>query len=235
MNEANMPRQPFLNLYKPGMHYAIGAGEISKRPELASLVAQCIDTWTNIELQMSLSLGAILKTNSDTSVAIFLAIKTSSMQRDVLETVAKPLLSGNSLDAFEALLSVYRSLEKQRNALAHGLFGISDALPDSLLWCDIQDHANFLINVYLHEYKGTPLKDPHKQLREVMFVYRLKDLEELLRDLAELHKATFLFHCHHQPREPKHPVNYLDQMLSLRLIKQAVQKLQTDSLKTSDD
>jgi hypothetical protein len=40
------------------MHYSIGAGVIGQRPELASLVGQCIAMWTDIELQMALSLGA---------------------------------------------------------------------------------------------------------------------------------------------------------------------------------
>jgi hypothetical protein len=137
------------------------------------------------------------------------------------------LLRGDDLEAFEALLQVYGGLEKQRNALAHGLFGASDALPDALLWSDIQDHANF--NVYLHDYKGIPMADPHEKLRRNMCVYRSHDLEELLRDLTELHKATMLFHFHHQPREPKQPVNYLGQMLSLHLIKQALQTVRQKS------
>ena len=73
-----------------------------------------------------------MKTNSDAAVALFLAIKTSKPQRDALSAVARLLLRGDDLDAFEALLSVYEGLEKQRNALAHGLFGVSDAIPDTL-------------------------------------------------------------------------------------------------------
>jgi hypothetical protein len=157
-----MPRKPFLGFYQPGMDYAIGPDAIAKRPELAALVGRCIAIWSDVELQMALSLGAILKTNSDAAVALFLAIKTSKTQRDALSVVARLLLRGNDLDAFEALLAVYGGLEKQRNALAHGLFGVSDAIPDALLWSDTQDHANFLINVYLNEYKGEPLPDRMK-------------------------------------------------------------------------
>jgi hypothetical protein len=217
-----MPRKPFHQFYKAGMAYLIGPGRINDRPELASLVGQCVAMWSDVELQMALLLGAILKTNSDAAVALFLAIKTSRTQRDALSTVARLLLIGHDLDAFEALLIVYASLEKQRNALAHGLFGISDAIPDAILWSDTQDHANFLINVYLHEYKGKPLPDPHEKLRSDMFVYTRKDLEDLLRDLTELQKAAFHFHCHHQPRESK-PQNHLKDMLVIPSIQEALQ------------
>jgi hypothetical protein len=218
-----MPRQPFLNICNLDTPYTVGPGVINNRPEQASLIGQCIAMWSDIELQMALSLGAILKTSSDAAVALFLSIKTSRTQREALETIARLLLVGNALDAFEALMSVYGSLEKQRNALAHGLYGVSDALPDAVLWCDIQDHANFLINVYLSEYKGTPLVDPHEKLRRDMYVYRSQDLKELLRDLTELQKAASLFHCYHQPRDPKPSESSLIEMLSLRLIKQALQ------------
>jgi hypothetical protein len=59
-----MPRKPFLQIYKPGMHYAIGPNAIGDRPELASLVGRCIAIWSDIELQVGLSLGAILKANN---------------------------------------------------------------------------------------------------------------------------------------------------------------------------
>jgi len=219
-----MPRKPFLGFYQPGMAYAIGPDAIANRPELAALVGQCIAMWSDVELQMALSLGAILKTNSDAAVALFLAIKTSKTQRDALSVVAPLLLRGDDLDAFEALLSVYEGLEKQRNALAHGLFGVSDAIPDALLWSDMQDHANFLINVYLNEYKGEPLPDPHQKLRKDMFVYERQDLEELLCNLMELQKAVFFFHCYHQPREKTK--GYLTDMLSIRQIQEALQVVQ---------
>jgi hypothetical protein len=209
-----MPRKPFVQVAKPGTSYAIGPGQINSRPELASLVGQCIAMWADIELQMGLSLGAILKTNSEAAVALFLAAKTSRAQRDSLAAVARLLLTGDDLDAFEALMTIYVSLEKQRNALAHGLFGISDALPDALLWCDMQNHANYLINAYLAVYQGKPLADPNAKLREYMFVYTRRDLEELLRDLTELQKAAFHFHCHHQPRENK-PQDHFKEMVEL--------------------
>src|SRR2546423_695227 len=151
-----MARQPFSQLYKTEMHYAIGVGALNKRPELASLVGQCIALWTDIELQMALALAAILKADNPSSVALFLAIRTSPTRREALAAVARNMLAGDDLDAFEALLIVYQSLEKQRNALAHGVYGYSDSIEDALLWDSIQNHADFLLNVYVAEYKGTP-------------------------------------------------------------------------------
>ena len=216
-----MSRQPFLSIYRSGMSFAVGPGVISQRPELASLVGQCVAMWNDAELQMALSLGAILKTNSDAAVALYLAIKTSRTQREALGAVARLLLSGIDLDAFDALFAVYSALEKQRNAIAHGLFGVADDLPDALLWTDIQDHSNFLINLYNKEYQNIPVSDPHEKLRKDLYVYRRSDLVELLDDLTQLQKAVFYFHCHHQPRQAK-THDYLADLLALPQIKKAL-------------
>lgn len=178
--------------------------------------------WSDVELQVALSLGAMLKTNCDAAVALFLAIKSSRTQREALTTIAKILLARDALEAFEALMTAYSSLEKQRNSLAHGVFGASSAFPDALLWSSLQDHANFLINVYAAEYKGTPLADPHKKLREDMYIYKSQDLKDLLQDLTELQKAASLFHLSQQPREPSPSVRYLTEMKALRIIRQVL-------------
>ncbi len=185
-----MPRQPYLKFHKEGMHYTIGASTLSQRPEHASLIGQCIAMWTEIELQMSLSLGALMKSNSEAAVALFLALRTSSAQRNVLNEIVGILLKDKEKEAFEALMVIYRRNELERNALAHGSFGYSNDMLDAVVWCNIQDHAHFLIDVYMNEYQGTPLSDPHKKLRETMYVYKLKDLQKILDDFTELQRVS---------------------------------------------
>jgi hypothetical protein len=175
-------------------------------------------------LQLGLALGAILKASSEPATALFLSIKTSRAQRDALESVARILLMDEDLRDYDALISACASVEKQRNALAHGIFGISDQIPDGLLWSDLQDHANFLIRAYQAEYEGKMLADPHAQLREDMFIYRKKDLEKLVADLREVQKAAFFFHCQHQPRTPKIR-NYRPDFRALSLIKQELARM----------
>jgi hypothetical protein len=218
-----MGRQPFLSIYRLGMSFGIGPGCLAQRPHLASLIGQCIAMWNDAELQMALSLGAILKVNSDAAVALYLAIRTSRTQRDAMSAVARLLLSEEDLKVFEGVLSVYGSLEKQRNALAHGLFGVADDLPDAVLWSDIQDHANFLINLYNKEYQNIPVADPHEKLRRDMYIYTKSDLKELLDQLAELQKAVFHFHCYHQPR-PNKTQKHLADLVALSLIAAELKK-----------
>ncbi len=216
-----MPRQPYLRLHKEGTEYkyAIGAGELAKQPEHAAIIGQCIAMWTEVEIQMSLAFGAIIRTNSDTSVALYLALKNSSTQRNILSTIARPLLDSNVLDIYDALMILYSSRESERNNLAHGTFGISEEFPDAVVWCNMQDYSHFIIDLLNKEYNKQYPADPHKKLRESLYVYRLKDLEMTLRDLTELEEIVMWFHFHHQPREPRLAEDYLAKILSYSSIK----------------
>jgi hypothetical protein len=88
-------------------------------------------------------------------------------------------------------------LGEAEKCLGTWIIRILDTMPDALLWCDMQDHANYLINAYLAEHQGRPLPDPHAKPRKDMFVYTRRDLEELLCELTELQKAAL--HLHYQP------------------------------------
>jgi hypothetical protein len=79
-------------------------------------------TFTRHPLTTSGKRQSLLKTN-EAAVALFLAIRASRTKRQVLSSVARLLLKDQELDAFEALLVAYGSLERQRSDLAHGLFG----------------------------------------------------------------------------------------------------------------
>jgi hypothetical protein len=82
-----MARQPFrfsgFNLY------AIGHDCLMQRPRLAVIVAGCNDLWANIELQLSLTLGAILDSSSPAAVGVYLSLRNSRAQREALTAAAQ--------------------------------------------------------------------------------------------------------------------------------------------------
>lgn len=218
-------RRPFLEVFptRDVWRYSIGAGCLGRRPELAALVGQCIEAWNNIELQMGLALGALLKAESQAAVEAFLAIRRSGSQKDVIASVARVQLTGQDLEVCLALLTLYAG-ETSRNDLAHGIYGCSDDDPDVLLWTSIADHGNFLINIYAAEHRGELVEDPHDQLREKMWVYTKADLERALADLKELCQATQWFHLRHKSRGEESSLA-LKRMLRMPQVVEAVARL----------
>jgi hypothetical protein len=211
--------------YTQGMHYSVGPGALAHRPVHAALIAQCIVIWSDIELQFSLTLGAILNTSSIGAVAVFLSLRNSRAQRDALAAAARAVLTPETLEVFEALLIVHKSLEGERNDLAHGLFGSSDSIPDAVLWTPLDEHARWLTSVYQSEYSGQYQSDPHEGLRKSLFYYREKDLRGLLDRLTELQRAAFLMHGFLQPRTPAPSGELLHELRALPQIREALNRV----------
>jgi hypothetical protein len=132
---------------------------------------------------------------------VFLLLRRASNQAKALQGAAKYALSGRELTAFEALMKVYTSLETERNALAHGCFGICPDDPSLLFWIDVKDHVHFQTETLSKESKGEFAADRHAILKEKLYVYRPTDLQSLHDDMEQFWWAIFYFNGY--LREPK--------------------------------
>lgn len=171
----------------------MGALVLENRPEFCAAIGKCIALWGQVDNEMGNLLGLLLGTESDAALEVFLSLRRSSGQKDALNAASKHKLKGDDLLTFRALMRVYSSLEAERNALAHGCFGISDDDPSVLYWVDIKDHVHFQVEVLSKESKGDVSADRHARLKENMFVYRVADLQSLYDQMKELWWALFYF------------------------------------------
>ena len=148
-------------------------------------------------------LGILLGTDSAAALDVFLTLRRASNQREALDAAAKHKLQGRDLATYQALLKAYASLESQRNALAHGCFGICPDDSSLLLWIDIKNHVHFQVEVLSNESHGVVEDDRHRRLKENMFVYRSKDLDELYNEMEQFWWAGFYFNGYlRQPGAP---------------------------------
>src|ERR1700733_12946494 len=105
-----MARRKFLDVVPPETGYYINSDCLADRPELASVIARCLATWSQIEVELSLTLAAILDTRTDAGVAVYLSIKSSNTQRDALRSAAITSLSDDELRAFNAVMTLHQAL-----------------------------------------------------------------------------------------------------------------------------
>jgi hypothetical protein len=197
-----MARQPFR--FSGFTHYAIGHDCLMQRPHLAVIVAGCNDLWSNIELQLSLTLGAILDSTSPAAVGVYLSLRNARAQRDALTAAAQVTLSDADLAVFSCVLRLHERYGAHRNDLAHGIFGVTHENLDVLLWHPSAKHAAWLMDTYHREGRMENFL-PHDRLKEEMFVYRQEDLTEIYNDLAELRWASFYLHTYFQPATTARP------------------------------
>jgi hypothetical protein len=144
---------------------------------------------------MALILSAVMKSDSDAAMAVFLSIRNSRVQREALAAAAQVTLVGRDLEIFSAISNVFQSLESQRNDLIHGAYALSDDLPDALLWIDPNNHANFFADMFEKLRKDiTP--GPIDEIKKNTFVYRPNDLVTLVKQMDELCLAAMSFATH---------------------------------------
>jgi hypothetical protein len=185
-----MPRQA-LNRASPTVtQWSFGPDCGLLRPELMAIVGQCAALWSEVDLHMAMLLSVLLKAETDAAVAVFLTLRTARAQRDALNAAAAVRLDESGQEIFGAGLNIVRGIEKQRNDLVHGCVGISDEMPDALLWLDQKHYAHWLSETWA---KGTNLTGrEHSELAKKMFVYQRKDLEILCSDIRAAWDILFM-------------------------------------------
>jgi hypothetical protein len=209
-----MTRKPFLDVAPPDTAYYINSDCLADRPELASVIARCLATWAQVDVELSLTLAAILDSRTDAGVAVYLSIRASNAQRETLRSAALTRLTGDELRAFEAVMRFHQMHVRDRNHLAHGIFGVMPAHPKSLIWISSAKHAAWLTRANQRAWNLEFDPDPHSPLRKELFIYTLDDLLELKTQFVELFNTTTQLQMLLAPipNLPKEPI--LSQLLS---------------------
>lgn len=189
-----MSRQPLLPKFKTAK-LIYGPGQIKSKPEIATAVGRCIMIFSYVDWQMAVLLAALLKAESDGSIAVFLTLKNARAQREVL-TAASEDLDKEHRELFEALMLVYGSLQSKRADLAHGVFGVSPDIPDdSILWVEAKNLSKHWVDKF-HRPKtladlGTDLPYDDADLKRNTFTYDLPSLVRLESEISNLWTNAF--------------------------------------------
>jgi hypothetical protein len=174
------------------------------RPQLAAIVTEIIALGSEIDLQRGRYLAALLGSNQMVGVAMFLAITSAVTRRDTLDAASKSILNDLEYELFTRTARAVKAVEKERNAFAHQLWGISDDLPDALLLVDAEYRLKHLLEIgelmrqrVFDIASSTQALPPLALLAALdpskIYVYRKSDLE-LSRDRASgMHRFTHSF------------------------------------------
>lgn len=189
-----MPRQPYLRIVPNprGARLDVGIQSIGQRPKLESIISNCLLSWPFVEAQMALVLGQLLGAENAAALAVFNALRRSSSQREAISEAAKASLSEIDQELLGALLNVHKATEIERNALAHGHFGISTKLPDDILWMTTNDYVAFKADQELTQRPSWD-DDKHAKLLATFWVYRLTDVSKILLEIGELAQTWYDF------------------------------------------
>ena len=151
----------------------------------------------------------------EAAVAVYPSLRAGRVRQDAINAAANTVLSGDVLELYRAIVDFQKSVEAQRNDLAHGCYGTMDAIPDGVLLMEAQHVANFMLDFWNKIEHSTPTGPPiptssqdREQIREQnldrMFVYNEKDIKQLLADIEALWRTlgSFIYFLRNsKPRE----------------------------------
>lgn len=178
---SNQPRQPLWKQY-PKAKPTFGTSFLEERPECAVIIARCISGWSYIEHETALLLATILKINTEPAVAMFLAVSNSRTQVDMLNAVAETVLEEHDLELYGAVMNVRRLYERDRNALAHGIYGTSQLVENGIIWTEKSDYAEHTAKVWASDYQTL-----ETGFKKEIFVYEAADLETIAENIEWMH------------------------------------------------
>lgn len=176
-------RKPLWKAYSKAQA-TFGVGYIEDRPAAAAIVGRIITSWADIEVQCARLLAELMGTNIPAAAAVFGSLRSSRAQHDALSAAAEAVLSEPDFDLFTAHMARRSSLEKERNDLAHGCFGVSVAIPDHIVWVAQADYLTFSAG------GGTGGPDA---FRKKQFVYEIGTLERIAQEIAEFYSQLRFF------------------------------------------
>ncbi|WP_147306420.1 hypothetical protein [Methylovirgula sp. 4M-Z18] len=182
---SNSSRKPLLKSHSKA-HATFGVGYVEDRPRAAAIIARIITAWADIEIQCARLLAELMGTNIPAAAAVFASLKSSRAQSDALDAAAKTVLEDRDYELFAAHMARRASLEKERNDLAHGCFGVSVAIPNDIIWVSQVDFIAFTAAV-----DHDPLA--MSTFRQKQFVYELGTLERIAQEIEEFYNQLGSF------------------------------------------
>jgi hypothetical protein len=174
-------RKPLARSY-PNARATFGVGFIEDRPKAAAIVARIITGWADVEVECARLLAELMGTNIPAAAAVFGSLRSSRAQHDALAAAAEAVLDAADFDLFSAHMTRRASLEKERNDLAHGCFGVSVGIPEHIVWVAQGD--------YLRSVAGD---FDFATFRSKQFVYQLGTLERIAQEIEEFYHQLAFF------------------------------------------
>ena len=137
-----------------GMH-----DTMAKRPKLAVMIAHCITQWSEVEIHLGALLTIILHANEKAAMAMYAGVENRAAQLRLIDAAAEASLPTEHYSVISMLLTtIVRPATKERDRLAHWVWGYTDELPDALLIAEPEHTLKSLMEVLNNQHKS-PGKD----------------------------------------------------------------------------
>lgn len=160
--------------------FAAGGAPFLQYPDLAQLVMTAIFRHSQLEASMLHLFVDIMGGNKSVAAALYLSLEARNAKANAIEAASKTILKETQHAVLMAIIRRSKSCQKKRDALAHGLWGVSRDVPDALILLDAKSSV-LLDSTELHNH---------------VYVYRKKDLVDIAEETQEVIGMLMTFRLH---------------------------------------
>jgi hypothetical protein len=177
------PRQKLQPRY-PGAKVIFGVGALEHRQECAVVISRSVIYWTYVESTLANLLSFMLKAQTEPAVEMFLSLRNARAKTDALEAVAELTLAPEpaAYEMYQAIMRYKDAVEKERNHLVHGIFGISSAVQNGVIWMSTADYTTHTSKSRLFGLTS----ELETSFLKKLFVYELGDIETVAREIENV-------------------------------------------------
>ncbi len=175
-----------------GKVIATGPQALIARPKLTSLMTAIFLLWSVAEQHIGMMFGLLLDSNADDAFDLFHAFNDLGPKQTAIRALANKKLSAQLNEEIENMLKNLRKRSRVRNAIVHGLWAVSDDLPDEILKVDEKEfNRRFLLRMNRAKSGDTDdLADDFEYDSMVFSAYNENDFRSNLEMLNQLSVLT---------------------------------------------
>jgi hypothetical protein len=229
--EAVFDMQP-LSRVRPGAMCNWGAPDnMTTHPKVAVRIAECIAECADIETMLGLLLALLLDTNAKAALAMYGSVENRAVQRRMMLAAAEANLPSSHFDLLSVTLSASVSpVMKERDKLAHWIWGHSPELPEALLLTEPDEKMSLHYAAIHRKITGAP-ESPFNPAN----IFVVKE-DDLLRLASRLRKAkehiTYFMATVWKENTPQKRDEFLQKLSNEPQIREALARLHEARRKT---
>ena len=168
----------------------IGAAAI-KRPKHLMMGMHIISNHSQVDSMLALAFSNLLGSDPAPTIAILNSLRNGRIKREAMEALAKDVLDEEDMKVFRAVLSFSASVEKERNRLAHWIWGIDDQIPDHVVLVNPSkvNKINTMVTVLKskgnNNFEVSEVEEVMEAIRKSCLVYSIANLQAIEHKMVQ--------------------------------------------------
>lgn len=176
-----MPKR--MSVFDPPLDYSIGDPADApsyKRPALALKAMSVISTFALAEAHAGVLFSTLMESERVAGARAFAEYGNNHQRVDAILAIAKVKLTPEEYEIVKVLTDEYLRVSNARNAIAHGVWGVSSKLPNAVLLGDESVLTITFAGLYASK------QDENFKMNDMIMIYEDSDFDQMTAEIRAI-------------------------------------------------